>query len=98
MKNFSAEFIAKKSMNYYESLSKEIIQEVQAEINNAAERGHFKVILPEELLQRAQDLGTDESLRPYLVSCGFSVEGGMRRLRGGGVPPLTVSWGEPKND
>ena len=43
MKNFSAEFIAKKSMNYYESLSKDIILEVQAEINGAAERGHFRV-------------------------------------------------------
>ena len=96
MKNFSAEFIAKKSMNYYESLSKDIIREVQAEINGAAERGHLKVTLPEELLQRAQDLGTDESLRLYLVSCGFSVEGGMYPM--GGVPPLTVSWGEPKND
>ena len=39
MKNFSAEFIAKKSMNYYESLSKDVIREVQAEINGAAERG-----------------------------------------------------------
>ena len=96
MKNFSAEFIAKKSMNYYESLSKDVIREVQAEINGAAERGHFRVTLPEELLQRAQNLGTDESLRLYLVSCGFSVEGGMCPM--GGVPPLTVSWGEPKND
>ena len=96
MKNFSAEFIAKKSMNYYESLSKEIIREVQAEIDNAAGRGQFKVILPEELLRRAQDLGNDESLRLYLVSRGFSVEGGMCPM--GGIPPLTVSWGEPKND
>ena len=96
MQNFSAEFMAKKSMNYYESLSREIIREVQAEINNAAERGHFKVTLPEELLQRAQNLGTDESLQLYLVSRGFSVEGGMYPM--GGVPPLTVSWGEPKND
>ena len=96
MKNFSAEFIAKKSMNYYESLSKEIIREVQAEINNAAERGRFKVTLPEELLRRSQNLGTDESLRLYLVSCGFSVEDGMCPM--GGVPLLTVSWGEPKND
>ena len=98
MKNFSAEFIAKKSMGYYESLSKDVIREVQAEINGAAERGHFRVTLSDDLMRRAQDLGTDESLRLYLVSCGFSVEGGMRRLRGGGVPPLTVSWGEPKND
>ena len=96
MKNFSAEFVAKKSMNYYESLSKDVIREVQAEIDGAAERGHFKVTLPEELLRRAQDLGTYESLRLYLVSCGFSVEGG--RYPRGGVPPLTVSWGEPKND
>ena len=96
MKNFSAEFISKKSMNYYESLSKDVIREVQAEVNEAAERGHFRVTLPEELLQRAQNLGTDESLRLYLVSCGFSVEGGMCPM--GGVPPLTVSWGEPKND
>ena len=28
MKNFSAEFIAKKSLNYYESLSKDVIREV----------------------------------------------------------------------
>ena len=35
MKNFSAEFVAKKSMNYYESLSNEVIREVQAEINTA---------------------------------------------------------------
>ena len=97
MKNFSAEFIAKKSMNYYESLSKDVIREVQAEINGAAERGHFRVTLSDDLMRRSQDLGTDESLRLYLVSCGFSVEGGMRRLRGG-VPPLTVSWGEPKDD
>ena len=96
MKDFSAEFIAKKSMNYYESLSKDIIREVQAEINDAAERGHFRVTLSEELLQRAQDLGTDESLRLYLVTCGFSVECGMYPV--GEVPPLTVSWGEPKND
>ena len=96
MKNFSAEFITKKSRNYYESLSKDVIREVQAEIDGAAERGHFKVTLPEELLRRAQDLGTYESLRLYLVSCGFSVEGG--RYPRGGVPPLTVSWGEPKND
>ena len=95
MKNFSAEFIAKKSMNYYESLSNEVIREVQAEINAAAERGHFKVTLSEELLRRAQDLGTDESLRLYLVSRGFSVEGGMYPM--GGIPPLTVSWGEPKD-
>ena len=58
MKNFSAEFIAKKSMNYYESLSNEVIREVQEEINAAAERGHFKVTLSEELLRRAQDLGS----------------------------------------
>ena len=32
----------------------------------------------------------------YLVSCGFSVEGGMYPM--GGVPPLTVSWGETKDD
>ena len=96
MKNFSAEFIAKKSMNYYESLSNEVIREVQEEINAAAERGHFKVTLSEELLRRAQDLGNDESLRLYLVSRGFSVEGGMCPM--GGIPPLTVSWGEPKND
>ena len=96
MKNFSAEFISKKSTNYYESLSKDIIREVQAEINGAAERGHFKVTLSEELLRRAQDLGNDESLRLYLVSRGFSVEGGMYPM--GGIPPLTVSWGEPKND
>ena len=96
MKNFSAEFIAKKSMNYYESLSKDVIREVQAEINGAAERGHFQVTLSEELLQRAQNLGTDESLLLYLVSCGFSVEGGMYPMDG--ISPLTVSWGEPKND
>ena len=96
MKNFSAEFIAKKSMNYYASISNDIIREVQAEINNAAECGYFRVTLPEDLLRRAQDLGTDESLRLYLVSCGFSVECGMYPM--GGVPPLTVSWGEPKND
>ena len=96
MKNFSAEFIAKKSMNYYKSLSKDVIREVQAEINGAAERGHFRVTLSEELLRRAQNLGTDESLRLYLVSRGFSVEGGMYPM--GGVPPLTISWGEPKDD
>ena len=96
MKNFSAEFIAKKSRNYYESLSKDVIREVQEEINAAAERGHFKVTLSEELLRRALDLGNDESLRLYLVSRGFSVEGGMYPM--GGIPPLTVSWGEPKND
>ena len=96
MKNFSAEFIAKKSMNYYKSLSNDVIREVQEEINAAAERGHFKVTLPEELLRRVQNLGTDESLRLYLVSRGFSVEGGMYPM--GGIPPLTVSWGEPKND
>ena len=96
MKNFSAEFIAKKSMDYYESFSNDVIREVQAEIHAAAELGHFKVTLPEELLQRAQNLGTDEGLRLYLVSRGFSVEGGMYPM--GGVLPLTVSWGEPKND
>lgn len=96
MKNFSAEFIAKKSMNYYESLSKDVIREVQAEINGAAERGHFRVTLSDDLMRRVQDLGTDESLRLYLVSRGFSVEGGMYPM--GGVPPLTVSWGEPKDD
>ena len=96
MKNFSAEFIAKKSKNYYESLSKDVILEVQAEINGAAERGHFRVTLSDNLMRRVQDLGTDESLRLYLVSCGFSVEGGMCPM--GGVPPLTVSWGEPKDD
>ena len=96
MKNFSAEFIAKKSMNYYESLSNEVIREVQAEINAAAERGHFRVTLSDDPMRRSQDLGTDESLRLYLVSCRFSVGGGMYPM--GGVPPLTVSWGEPKND
>ena len=96
MKNFSAEFIAKKSLSYYESRSNNIIREVQVEINNAAERGHFRVTLSDNLMRRVQDLGTDESLRLYLVSCGFSVEGGMCPM--GGVPPLTVSWGEPKND
>ena len=96
MKNFSAEFIAKKSKNYYESLSKDVILEVQAEINGAAERGHFRVTLSDDLMRRSQDLGTDESPRLYLVSCRFSVEGGMYPM--GGVPPLTVSWGEPKND
>ena len=96
MKNFSAEFIAKKSMSYYESISKNVIREVQAEINGAAERGHFQVTLSDDLMRRSQDLENDESLRLYLVSCGFSVEGGLYPM--GGVPPLTVSWGEPKND